>query len=120
DMIRETTREIIEMSGYKVLEARHGGEALSICERYEDPIDLVITDVVMPQMSGPELAERLVGLRPETRVIYMSGYTENAIVHHNGLNRKVSFLQKPFTQDALAHMIRKVLDTPRRRSAQAS
>lgn len=120
DMIRETTREIIEMNGYKVLEARHGGEALLISERYEDLIDLMVTDVVMPQMSGPELAERLAGLRPEMRVIYMSGYTENAIVHHDGWSGEVAFLQKPFTRDALAHKIRDVLDAPRSRSAQAS
>ena len=107
--VRELARDILEANGYEVLEARHGDEALAICERHSEAIHLMLTDVVMPGMNGRELAERLARLRPETKVLYMSGYTDNAIVIGGVLNGRAVFLQKPFTPDALARKVREVL-----------
>jgi len=105
-------REILETSGYDVLEARQGTEALRISSDHEGPIHLMLTDVVMPQMSGRELAQRLAPLRPDMRVLYMSGYTDDAIVRHGVLDAGIAFISKPFTPDALAAKVRQVLDTP--------
>ncbi|HYU16481.1 MAG TPA: ATP-binding protein [Candidatus Acidoferrum sp.] len=116
--VREVVREILEMSGYEVLEARHGAEALQISGRHHGPILLMVTDVVMPEMSGRELAQRLAPLRPHMRVLYMSGYTDDAIVKHGVLDAGIAFIAKPFTPDALAAKVREVLDSaPRSRSA---
>ncbi len=112
--VRAVVREILEMNGYNVLEARHGVEALEINDRHRGPIHLMLTDVVMPQMSGRELAQRLQPLRPDMRVLYMSGYTDDAIVRHGVLGAGMAFLSKPFTPDALALKVREVLDTPPR------
>jgi signal transduction histidine kinase/CheY-like chemotaxis protein len=109
EMVRGMARQVLEMNGYHVLEASHGKEALRICEQHKGRIDLMVTDVVMPQMGGQELAECLASSRPETRVLFVSGYTDDAIVHHGVLNEGVNFLQKPFTPDALAHKVREVL-----------
>jgi two-component system, cell cycle sensor histidine kinase and response regulator CckA len=98
------------MSGYVVLEARQGAEALEISHRHAGAIHLLVTDVVMPQMSGRELAQRLATLRPEMKVLYMSGYTDDAIVRHGVLASGIAFLSKPFTPDALALKVREVLD----------
>jgi CheY-like chemotaxis protein len=108
--VRAVVREILEMSGYVVLEARHGAEALEISNRHAGAIHLLVTDVVMPQMSGRELAQRLATLRPELKVLYMSGYTDDAIVRHGVLASGIAFLSKPFTPDALALKVREVLD----------
>ncbi|MGH9945533.1 MAG: ATP-binding protein, partial [Pyrinomonadaceae bacterium] len=110
DIVRELTHEFLEMSGYTVLEARNGRDAITICEQHDGPINLVLTDVVMPQMSGRELVERLAPLRPAMRVLYMSGYTDDQIVHHGVLSESKSFLEKPFTIQALARKVRAVLD----------
>jgi PAS domain S-box-containing protein len=110
DALRELTRTILRRYGYQVLEARHGGEALLLCEKHPEPIHLVLTDVVMPQMNGRELVDRLKLLRPHLKVIYMSGYTTNAVVHHGVIEAKTPFLQKPFAINTALEKIRQVLD----------
>jgi two-component system, cell cycle sensor histidine kinase and response regulator CckA len=110
DVVRKMLQEILEREGYKVITASNGLEALPVYERHEGTIHLVITDVVMPGMSGPQLVERLAGKSSESKVLYMSGYTDNAIVFHGVLEPGVNFLQKPFTPDALLSKVREVLD----------
>ncbi|HXW00652.1 MAG TPA: ATP-binding protein, partial [Anaerolineae bacterium] len=113
DMVRELARHILTENGYTVVAASHGEEALQLCERHEGPIHMLLTDVIMPHgMSGRQLAERLALLRPEMKILYMSGYTDNAIVHHGVLDADVNFLQKPFATDALVSKVRQALDTP--------
>ncbi|MGQ9631470.1 MAG: PAS domain-containing protein [bacterium] len=110
DVVRELARRSLLHYGYTVLEARRPEEALQICEQHEGSIHLLVTDVVMPGMSGRELAERLASLRPETKVLYMSGYADNVIVHYGVLDLGAPFLQKPFAPEALARKVREVLD----------
>jgi two-component system cell cycle sensor histidine kinase/response regulator CckA len=110
EIVRELAREVLEAYGYQVLVATNGGSALLICERHKEPIHLLVTDVVMPEMSGRELADRLSQLRPEMKVLYMSGYTDNAIVHQGVLDEGANFIQKPFAPNALARKVREVLD----------
>jgi PAS domain S-box-containing protein len=110
DEVRSLVVEILQLHGYTVLEARHPGEALLLAERHPDPIHLVVTDVVMPQIDGYELAERLQSTRPEMRVIYMSGYTDKTSVLRGVVGTGSTFLSKPFTPDALAKRVREVLD----------
>ncbi|MBI2528787.1 MAG: response regulator [Candidatus Rokubacteria bacterium] len=111
--VREVVREILEMSGYVVLEAKLGAEAVQISQRHPGRIHLLVTDVVMPQMSGRELAQHLTISRPDMRVLFISGYTDDAIVRHGVLESGVAFLSKPFTPDALTAKVREVLDAPR-------
>jgi CheY-like chemotaxis protein len=111
EMLRELAREVLEMNGYKVLPAANGASALQLCEQHEGPIHLLLTDVDMPEMSGRALAECLQRLRPGLRVLYMSGYTSDAIVHHGVLDESMNFIQKPFTPAALAQKVRAVLDS---------
>jgi signal transduction histidine kinase len=113
DAVRALTRHALKMCGYTVLEARHGEEAIHIFEQHEGMIHLLVSDVVMPQMGGRQLAERLVAIRPEMRVLYLSGYTDDAVVRHGVLQAEVAFLQKPFTMNALANKVREVLDRGR-------
>jgi CheY-like chemotaxis protein len=108
--VRKLAVRILERQGYKVLEASQGLDALLIAEKYKDLIHLLVTDVVMPKISGRELAERTASIRPEIKVLYMSGYTDNAIVHHSVLGEEMKFIQKPFTVEGLARKVREVLD----------
>lgn len=111
DPVRLVARGILQRHGYNVLEARNPVEALLLCERRPDEvIHLLLSDVVMPQMSGPELAKRLVELRPEMRVLCMSGYTDDSIVRLGVLEAEVAYLQKPITPLTLARKVREVLD----------
>ena len=110
DVVRGLARKILEQAGYYVLDARGGDEAIRLCHELPGPIHLLLTDVVMPERSGKEIAECLAELRPSTRVLYMSGYTDDAIVHHGVLDSDVEFIQKPFTPVALARKVREVLD----------
>ena len=112
DVLRGLLAKFLRLYGYTVLEARHGGEALLTCERHQGPIHLMVTDVVMPQMSGRELADRLTPLRPEMKIIYMSGYTEDALVQHGVADLSVAFLQKPFKPIELARRVHAVLHPP--------
>jgi two-component system, cell cycle sensor histidine kinase and response regulator CckA len=116
EVVRTLAREVLETYGYRVVEAANGGAALLICERHREPIHLLITDVVMPEMSGRELADRLAPLRSEMKVLYMSGYTDNAIVHQGVLDEGANFIQKPFAPGQLARKVREVLDEEVRRS----
>jgi PAS domain S-box-containing protein len=111
DGVRKLAREFLEMQGYTVLESRNGVEALALAQQHAGPIHLVLTDVVMPQMSGRELAEKLAALRPRVKVLYMSGYTDEAIVQHGVLEPGTAFLQKPYARDTLARKVREVLES---------
>jgi PAS domain S-box-containing protein len=110
DLVRDLIRSILSTNGYKVLEARDGKEAIDISNLYDEQIHLLLTDVIMPRLSGKELAKHLAEERPGIKVLYMSGYTENAIVHHGVLAPGMEFLPKPFRPDALVMKIREVLD----------
>jgi len=109
--VRELARMVLLAKGYKVLEATSGEQALQICANYDGPIPLVLTDVIMPHISGQELARRLAALRPETKVLYMSGYTGGAVAPLS--DSESAFLQKPFTCGALARKVRDMLDQRR-------
>ena len=110
DLVRNLTRQVLDMCGYRVLEASNGADAIKLYEETEYDIDLLITDVVMPIIGGQELAKHLTGLNPSLRVLYFSGYTDSAIVHHGVLNEGTNFIQKPFTPEAFAMKVREVLD----------
>jgi two-component system cell cycle sensor histidine kinase/response regulator CckA len=111
ESVRELARRSLRKSGYTVLDARDGVEALRICQEWEGVPHLLVTDVVMPGgMSGRQLAERVVSLYPEMKVLYMSGYTSDAILRHGVLDSSIPFLEKPFTPVSLAHKVREVLD----------
>jgi PAS domain S-box-containing protein len=107
--VRKLAVRILEKRGYRVLKASKGEEALSLCKK-QQPIHLMVTDVVMPGMGGRELTNRLKDSHPEMKVLYMSGYTDNAIVHHGVLEKGMNFIQKPFTVDSLTRKVREILD----------
>jgi two-component system, cell cycle sensor histidine kinase and response regulator CckA len=110
EMVRLLLCAVLERSGYRVLEARRGDEGLQVAERTREPIHLLVTDVIMPQMGGAELARRLASAHPETRVLFMSGYTDGALSLNEGFPEEAAFLQKPFTPDVLARKVREVLE----------
>ena len=110
DPVRELVRDILDLHGYKVLEAPHGMAALAICETFNDPIEMMITDVIMPGMSGSQLAAKALLLRPTMKVLYTSGYTDDAIAQHGVLDPGTEFVQKPYSAELLAKKIRKILD----------
>ncbi len=110
DVVRGLARKILEHAGYEVLEANRGAEAFRLCLQRAEPIDLLLTDVVMPETSGKEVADRLTEVFPGLKVLFMSGYTDEAIVHHGVLDSNVEFIQKPFTPATLARKVRAVLD----------
>jgi PAS domain S-box-containing protein len=110
DVVRGLTREILEQAGYKVIEAAQGEKAVQLFSEAAREIDLLLTDVVMPGVSGKEVANRVTRLRPDLKVLFMSGYTDEAIVHHGVLDSDVQFIQKPFSPASLARKVREVLD----------
>jgi two-component system cell cycle sensor histidine kinase/response regulator CckA len=110
DAVREIARQALETQGYKVLEASDGGKALAISEEYSGTIDLIVTDVVMPGVGGRAVAETIRLHHPSIKTLYLSGYTDDAVVRHGILEAEVAFLQKPFTPTALACKVRQVLD----------
>ena len=117
DEVRQVAQQVLRRYGYHVIEARNAGEALLICERHPRPIHLLLTDVIMPHMSGRQLAQRLVQIVPDLKVLFMSGYTENTIVHHGILDSGIAYLQKPLVPDTLVRRVREVLDAPKRNVA---
>lgn len=113
DGVRSLTREVLEKYGYRVLEAANGEEALKVAEQHDGPLHLLLSDVVMPRMGGPELAQALLAKRPSVKVLYMSGYTDHPMVRRGVVNAGVAFLQKPFTPTVLVSRVREVLEAPR-------
>ena len=112
DLVRQLTREILRRNGYRVLEACDGVAALALLQEHAGPIDLLLTDVVMPRMSGHELVEQARPLRPGMRILYVSGYSEEAIARQGQLTEGIELLAKPFTPGALTAKLRQLLDRP--------
>lgn len=112
EAVRKLVRDLLSKQGYQVLTADGGSEAIKLSEEHQGPIQLLLTDAVMPNINGRQLAQLLAPARPGMRVLYMSGYTDNVIVHHGVLDCGTTLLQKPFTSEALARVVRKVLDAP--------
>jgi CheY-like chemotaxis protein len=110
--VRLVARKFLEKQGYTVLEAGHPKKALQICQQYGEQIDLLITDVIMPDMSGRELAERLSRIFANLKVLYISGYANEALNQHGLLGSGIAFLEKPFSSEALARKVREVLNAP--------
>ena len=111
--LRALARKVLERYGYTVLEAPNGDEAIRICERHQGAVDLLLTDVVMPGMTGRALADRLAPVRTAMKVLYTSGYTDRSIVDRGVLIAGTAFLQKPYTPEVMAHKVRDVLDAPK-------
>jgi PAS domain S-box-containing protein len=111
-LVRAYTGHVLRERGYQVLEAADGAEALKLCTEHPGPLHLLLTDVVLPRLSGRELAERTTALRPGLRVLYISGYTGDTVLRHGVIQEDVQFLAKPFTPKALAGKVREVLDSP--------
>ena len=112
DAVRRIVKIALESTGYRVVEARNGREALEVARARKGKIHILVTDVVMPEMSGRELAERIAQDHSGVKILFMSGYTDDAVVRHGIVESGVSFLQKPFSPLALARKVREVLDSP--------
>jgi CheY-like chemotaxis protein len=110
EAVRKYAVRILKKQGYKVLEATQGDEALLVLERHPETIDLILTDVVMPGMSGPKLVESLRQIRKKSKILYMSGYTDESVIRHGVREGEVNFVQKPFTLEMLGRRVREVLD----------
>jgi len=110
DQVRKLTSELLQGRGYVVLEARDGCEGLSVCEAHQGKIDLLLSDVVMPELGGRELAERILAMRPDIKVLFMSGHTQDVILKE-GVKAGTPFLQKPFVPADLLYKVRAVLDS---------
>ncbi len=117
--VRSLVHASLRLKGYTVLEAGNGTEALALAERHSGPIHLLLTDVIMPQMNGRELSERLKARRPGLKVLFMSGYTDDAVLRHGVVTEDLQFIQKPFTPSALAGKMRTVLDARDAKAASA-
>jgi CheY-like chemotaxis protein len=120
EQVRELAREALCVSGYEVLVAETPKAAIALCLSHRSQIDLLLTDVVMPGLSGPELATQVTAIRPEIKILYMSGYTAQAIVHHGELDANTFFIQKPFTPSSLSAKVREVLNSVLASSSQDS
>jgi len=118
--LRQLARQSLENQGYRVIDAADGVAAIRLSQTHKGPIHLLLTDVIMPGMNGRELANQVSSSRPETKVLYMSGYTENHIGHNGTLDQGITLLQKPFTLPALQAKVREVLDTPPPKEIQMS
>jgi two-component system, cell cycle sensor histidine kinase and response regulator CckA len=110
EIVRKLACEALEILGYRTLSAPDPGAAIEICSTHQGPIELLLTDVVLPQMDGRRLFDALSSQRPDLKVLYVSGYTENFIVHHGVLDKGLHFMQKPFNVNNLARKVREVLD----------
>lgn len=109
--VRTLARLILEKQGYKVLDAKNGEEAITLSKNFPGIIDIMVTDTVMPKMSGTQLAQHLAASRPKMKVLYLSGYTDDAVVHHGIMDTETPFLQKPFTLESLTNKVRDLLDS---------
>ena len=109
EQVRAVAAGILQRNGYRVIVAQNAGDALLLAEKHRGDIHLLLTDVVMPQISGAELARRIALIRPELKVLFMSGYTDDSIVRHGVLDSRMAFLQKPFTPESLTRKLREVL-----------
>ena len=118
DMVRALARKILEASGYMVIDAHDGREGLELCATHEGPIDLLVTDVLMPELGGRELAEKALKLRPRMKVVFMSGHTQDVMLKE-GIEKGAAFLQKPFTPSVLAQKVRETLDSGTRAAGHA-
>lgn len=116
DAVRGIALEVLQIHGYQVIEAQSGAAALSIAKSHDGPIDLLLTDLLMPEMTGFDLADQLVKLRPGTKVLYMSGHSKT-IVHQRLFKAETPLIQKPFDLDALLRKVREVLDSANRSKA---